>query len=199
MVDMSALKQIVAANIVSLRTASHMTQLELGEKLNYSDKAISRWERGEAIPDAGVLLQLSQLFGVTVDYLLHEHAENPPAEKLPPRHIDHKTIALITFVGVWTVALFIFIVFYLLNHIQWLPFVYALPISLIVLLVLNSIWGKRKANLYILSALNWSVLATIYLSFLQQNWWILFLLGIPAQIIICLSFRIRSRPWSRKG
>ena len=93
--DMGALRRIVAANIVSLRTANHMTQLELGEKLNYSDKAISRWERGEAVPDAGVLLQLSQLFGVTVDYLLHEHAEEK-SQKIPPRRINHRTCLLYT-------------------------------------------------------------------------------------------------------
>lgn len=63
--DIGALKKIVAANIAALRTANRMTQLELGEKLNYSDKAISRWERGDAVPDAGVLLQMSRLFGVT--------------------------------------------------------------------------------------------------------------------------------------
>ncbi len=196
--DMGALRQIVAANIVSLRTANHMTQLELGEKLNYSDKAISRWERGEAVPDAGVLLQLSQLFGVTVDYLLHEHVDGGEPQKVPPRHIDHRTVALISFIGVWTAALFVFIVFYLLGQIQWLAFVYALPISLTVLLVMNSVWGKRKTNLYIISALNWSLLATIYLTVWQRNWWILFLLGIPAQIITCLSFRIRPRPQRKK-
>ena len=174
-----------------------MTQLELGEKLNYSDKAISRWERGEAVPDAGVLLQLSQLFGVTVDYLLHEHAEEK-SQKVPPRRINHRTVALISFIGVWTAALFVFIVFYLLGQIQWLSFVYALPVSLTVLLVMNSVWGKRKANLYIISALNWSLLATVYLSVWRRNWWILFLLGIPAQIITCLSFRIRPKPQRKK-
>ena len=101
-------------------------------------------------------------------------------------------------VRVWTAALFVFIVFYLLGQIQWLSFVYALPVSLTVLLVMNSVWGKRKANLYIISALNWSLLATVYLSVWRRNWWILFLLGIPAQIITCLSFRIRPKPQRKK-
>lgn len=192
--DLGALKRTVAVNIISLRTAHHMTQLELGERLNYSDKAISRWERGEAVPDAGVLLQLSELFGVTVDYLLHEHENQEDMVRIPARRVDHKNIALIAFIGVWTAALFVFIVFYILGQIQWLSFVYALPVSLTVLLVMNSIWGKRKANLLIISALNWSLLATVYLTVWERNWWILFLLGIPAQIITCLSFRIRSTP-----
>lgn len=119
-------------------------------------------------------------------------------QKIPPRRINHRTVALISFIGVWTAALFVFIVFYLLGQIQWLSFVYALPVSLTVLLVMNSVWGKRKANLYIISALNWSLLATVYLSVWRRNWWILFLLGIPAQIITCLSFRIRPKPQRKK-
>ena len=67
---MEELKKIVAANLTALRTAKGMTQLELGDMISYSDKAISKWERGESIPDAFVLLKLSRIFGCTVDYLL---------------------------------------------------------------------------------------------------------------------------------
>ncbi|MFR6424856.1 MAG: helix-turn-helix domain-containing protein [Oscillospiraceae bacterium] len=70
---MDELKLIFASNLIRLRTAAGMTQAELGEQLNYSDKSISKWERGEAIPDAMVLKRMSELFGVTVDYLLNEH------------------------------------------------------------------------------------------------------------------------------
>ena len=67
---MEDIKQIIAKNIASLRTDSKLTQLELAEKLNYSDKAISKWERGESIPDVITLKAVADLFGVTVDYLL---------------------------------------------------------------------------------------------------------------------------------
>ena len=71
--ELSELKLISASNIIRLRTEAGMTQAELGAKLNYSDKTISKWERGEAIPDAYVLTQLAAMFGVTVDYLLSSH------------------------------------------------------------------------------------------------------------------------------
>ena len=67
------LKLIVASNIIKLRTDAKMTQSELGEKLNYSDKSVSKWERAESLPDANVLKQLSEIFGVTVDFLLNTH------------------------------------------------------------------------------------------------------------------------------
>jgi transcriptional regulator with XRE-family HTH domain len=169
-----------------------MTQFELGEKLNYSDKSISKWERAEAIPDAYILKQMSELFHVSVDYILSDHS-NEERKATLPQHTNHLTITEISIVGVWTLTLFVFIVLWLLGHVQWLLFVCAVPISLIVLLVLNSIWGNRRNNFHIISALVWSIIATSYLSFLQHNWWLLFSLGIPAEVIIYLCFKIRSK------
>ncbi len=195
---MEKLKNIVAQNIIYLRNRDHMTQYELGEKLNYSDKAISRWERAEAIPDAYVLFQMSKIFCVSIDYLFQEHTPKEMEQAAAPQktkklHSNHKTITQITITGIWTISLLTFIILYLIGYTQWLVFVYTLPVSIIVLLVLNSIWGNKRNNLFIISALNWSVLLTLYLTFLyyRQNWWILFLVGIPAQVIICLCFKIR--------
>ena len=64
--DAAELKLVFASNLINLRTAAGMTQAELGTQLNYSDKTVSKWERGEAVPDAYVLTQLAALFGVTV-------------------------------------------------------------------------------------------------------------------------------------
>ena len=72
---MNDIKDIFAKNLSELRQASGMTQLELGERLNYSDKTVSKWERGESIPDAGMLKQIADVFGVSVDYLLEEDHE----------------------------------------------------------------------------------------------------------------------------
>jgi transcriptional regulator with XRE-family HTH domain len=189
---MEDLKSIVSKNIINLRTQSKLTQLELGEKLNYSDKAISKWERGEAVPDAYILKQMSRLFHVSVDYLLSDHTHDEK-RAAAPRFNNYRTIAKISFVSVWTLALFAFIVAWKLGHAQWLIFVYAVPVSLIVLLVMNSLWGTAKVNFFIISALVWSILATIYLSLLQDNIWLLFTLGIPAEIIIYLSFKVNSK------
>ena len=79
--QLSELKLISASNIIKLRTEAGLTQAELGEKLNYSDKTISKWERGEAIPDAYVLTQMAEIFGVSVDYLLGLTDEPAPYRK----------------------------------------------------------------------------------------------------------------------
>ena len=189
---MDDLKEIVSKNMIYLRTNNEMTQLELGEALSYSDKAVSKWERGEAVPDAYVLKKLSAIFNVSVDYLLCEHSKEE-LKTVKPRQIDRRVISLISFLGTWTLAIIIFAVFWFLGSPEWLVFVYALPVSLIVMIVLTALWGKKKTNIYYISFLVWSIINAIYFTFLQHNLWLLFLVGIPAQIIVLLSFRIRVR------
>ena len=65
------LAEVIGKNITRLRKLANMTQLELAEKLNYSDKSISKWEQGNGIPDVRILVQLAELFGVTLDDLVH--------------------------------------------------------------------------------------------------------------------------------
>jgi len=189
------LKEIASKNITYLRTNNKMTQLELGEALSYSDKAVSKWERAEAIPDAYVLKKLSVLFGVSVDYLLTEHDEDElkAVNTENSQRFDRRIISLISFVGTWTLAIIVFTVFWFLGSTQWLVFVYALPVSLIVMIILTAVWSKRRANIYFISLLVWSILATVYLTFIQYNWWLLFIVGVPAQIIILLSFMVKKR------
>ena len=177
-----------------------MTQAALGEKLNYSDKSVSKWERGDSLPDAYVLKRMADLFGVTVDYLLNPHDEDEPApvsEKKVHRY-SRKVISMVVMAGIWALALLIFVILWLSGTVCWLIFVYTVPVSLITLLVLNSIWGTPRSNLYIISGIVWGIISAIYLTGLEHDWWQLFLLGIPAQVIVILSFAIKRRPQKQK-
>lgn len=197
---MEEIKQIIAKNIASLRTKAKLTQLELAEKLNYSDKAVSKWERGESIPDVITLKAVADLFGVTVDYLLCEHdeKEEPPVTKRTRN--NHVFITLISVVAVWLLGTGAYSFGWLFEAHLWMAFVVCVPISAIVLLVFNSIWGRRIWNMYIISGLLWSVFLSIYLGvtvYTGRNIWMLFLIGIPAQVVISLCFGIRA-PNSKK-
>lgn len=189
-------KRIVANNITTLRTLSGLTQAALGERLNYSDKSVSKWERGESLPDAYVLKNMADLFGVTVDYLLTEHDEDEPvpAPAKKVHRYSRRVISMVVMACIWTLALLIFIILWIAGTICWQIFVYTVPVSLITLLVLNSVWGIPRHNLYIISGIVWGIISSIYLTALEQNWWQLFLIGVPAQIIIVLSFAIKRRP-----
>ncbi len=192
------LKQIIADNIGALRREAEMTQSELAEKLNYSDKAVSKWERGESVPDVTVLKSIADLFGVSVDYLLtedHFPAEIPvPVTKKKLRFNNHTWITCISILIVWLVATFVFVMFDMITPhiiIHWLSFIYAIPVSMVVWLVFNTLWFNRRRNFLIISLLMWTLLISLYLSLLTFNIWQIFVLGIPGQAIVVLWSRIK--------
>ncbi len=196
---MEDIKAIIAANIQELRKEKKMTQGDLANLVNYTDKAVSKWERGESIPDIIALKQIADTFSVTVDYLLTtEHTEFKKAKNQRKKHkrFNRKIITSIAVVLVWLVAMFIYVNIDLFHKssMNWLVFLYAVPASAIVALTFNSIWGNRRINYLIISILLWSVLASLYLTLLlcSVNVWLVFLLGIPGQIIIFLWSRLKN-------
>ncbi len=190
---MENLNEIFSKNITRLRNAHNLTQFELGARLNYSDKAVSRWERGEAIPDAKVLVGLSEIFGVTVDDLLKNKEVKSTRVLTNKQWRENKTIIpLISFIGVWTLALMLFFILNIFEITYWMIFAYALPVSVIVLLVFSAIWWNKQMNAFFVSLLCWSVILCIYLAFLNYNRWLLFIIGIPVQILVILGFRIHN-------
>lgn len=191
---MKEFETTIASNIIELRTKAGMTQLELAEKLNYSDKSVSKWERAESLPDVLVLRNIADIFGVTLDYLVRPH---DPNENVSISIIDsvrttipYKIIMGITAVGIFTVALILFVIFWLQGYIYWQIFIYALPVLMTDLLVLNSVWQEGRYNFIIVSLLVLSIVTTLYVIFLRHNWWQLFLIEIPAEALIVLSFRL---------
>ncbi len=182
------LKHIIAKNIAELRRKNGLTQLMLAEKLNYSDKAVSKWESGASLPDIVVLKEMADLFGVTVDSLLSEDGkvELRPASR--PRRRIHTIVPLLSVMLVWLIGTLIFVSLTMagVKGSNWLSFIWPVPVSFIVLLVFNSIWGKRRLNYLIISMLMWSLLAAVYLSALSYNHWLLFVMGVPGQAIILL-------------
>ncbi len=185
---MENLKEIVAQNLSALRTRSGMTQSELAEKLNYSDKSVSKWERGDSLPDKLVIEKMADIFGVTVDYMCSPHSMEEDALI----QIRHRMIIRVVMAGVWTLALLTFIILWLCGKMLWIIFVAAIPISLIALLVLHSVWEGGKRNFHIISVLCASIICTVYFIFLRYNWWQLFLLLIPAELIVILCFKIKN-------
>ena len=201
---MDDLRVTIASNLAAFRKARHWTQAELAERINYSDKVISKWERGESTPDVVVLKQLANLYGVSVDRLLQtgEAGEIPPApekrsaeDTAGEREMSHnqRLITLLSCLGVWFLALLSFVIVWALTRprrILWQAFACALPASLIVLLVMNCLWGRRRNNRHIISALVWSALLCAFLM-LPGRLWMILLLGIPGQIAVLCAFGLR--------
>ena len=195
--DLSELKLISASNIIKLRTKANMTQAELGAALNYSDKTISKWERGEAIPDAFVLTQMAERFGVSVDYILssHDDWEAPADPDVAPDHsYSARVIIAIAVIGVWTAALTAFVALWLFDILWWPIFVIALPVSILTYMVLICAFHRTRHLQYVIAVFLLSLFATLYLLLPNANPWQLFLIAIPAEVIVFLSCNIRKRP-----
>ncbi len=213
--DDGKLKYQIGANIAAHRKNAGLTQVGLAEKLNYSDKAVSKWERGESIPDVLTLMQLAQLFGITVNDLIADPEalpENPGklekamtqvSEKALKRKANKNVILALSSTLVWFVALFAFVVlssFDFLEKYSCLLFLFAVPANAIVALSLRSAWRDFRWNKALISTIVWGFLVAIHVSVLvifDYNFWKLYLLGIPGQIAIFLWFRM-FRPAKQK-
>ena len=201
--DDEKLKSQIGANIAAHRKRCGMTQAGLAEKLNYSDKAVSKWERGESVPDIITLMQLAERFEISITELLEDPNKIPDdadgkmqqvVEKHLKRKADKNIILGLSSLLVWFVALFIYVVvssFDIPNG--WLPFFYAIPANAIVKLSLRSAWHDFRWNRAYISVIVWGVLLSFYVSmwvFFGLNVWRVFLLGIPGQAAILLWFRM---------
>lgn len=190
---MKNINEIIGNNIKELRKVNKMTQFDLAEKLNYSNKTISRWESGDIIPDVQTLNKLSELFEVPLSKMFEPDISIK--YKLGRRYrmqIGNKLATSLLFViGVWLLAIMIFI-HYIQNYdtVVWQIFVWAVPLSSIVGLIFNTLWGKKVYNYLLLTLLNWSLITSLYLSLYNYTFWLLFLVGIPIQIGIILCYNI---------
>lgn len=209
---MQELKLTIAKNIQKLRQEKQMTQLELAEILNYSDKTVSKWERGESLPDIVVLKSIADYFGVTLNYLVEEeHQEEivinrePGSAEYPPEEVRiNKKISrnhyILTGTSIFMVVLLATLIYAILTIIYpdtnypWLCYAYAVPVALIVWLVFNSLWFDPRKNYMIVSFLVWSLLLALFMTFSMMGFSIfpILLVGIPAQLIIWMWSKLKS-------
>ncbi|MBQ8430334.1 MAG: helix-turn-helix transcriptional regulator [Clostridia bacterium] len=191
---MKDLNNIIADNLIRLRKANKLTQLELAQKLNYSDKAISKWERGESMPDIYLFKQLAEMYGVSLDYLTTEHSAEETVKYKKPGQVNNKLIiTLLACLLVWICATIIYVnIILIYHHYYWMIWLWAVPVSCIVLIVFSSIWANKFYVLTTISCFIWSMLACFYLQFIKYNIWSIFLIGIPAQIAVFLWGKLKS-------
>lgn len=186
---MEDIKVIIAKNIVAYRTSLGITQIELAEKLNYSDKSVSKWERALGVPDILVLKEMAELFCVKVDDLITPH-ENSDKIVLPDKRSKRAKRLLITLMStglVWLVATIVYVILGLIGlEGIWRVFVYALPATMVVFTVFSALWGNRVYLTVSVSLLIWTVIASIYITFIGTKAWLFFFIGIPLQILAIL-------------
>jgi len=177
------IKEIVANNLIALRKKHNLTQNELAQKLNYSDNAVSRWERGEVTPSIETLAHISEIFNVPLSSLIEKNATKIADDYEKKQAINRLAVILIFASIVWFIATIAFVYGQIFFHKNfWQIFIWAVPCTCLVLLPFNQYWGKYIFQFVIYSVFQWSLLASIYFQLIQYNLWLIFIIGIPVQI-----------------
>lgn len=179
-------------NLIYYRTKNGLTQIELSEKIGYSNKSISKWETGDGIPDVLVLNKMANIFGVTLNDLIDTKKVKIKKNIIKMRYLKAVFTALIP----WFIATLLFIIFVLKNidFIKpWVIFIYAIPISAIIFTIYFSIWKKRISQYISLSIIAWLIPLCIYLSLLKTELWLIFLLAVPIQILLTIYFLLKKQ------
>ena len=195
--DISNQQELLAKNLAYYRKASGLTQLELAEKFNYSDKSVSKWERGEGFPDIFVLKSLADFYGISVDdFYQSEHK----AVKVSQNKKRKQTYLKLLSIGVnWLV---IVLTFFLLNTLMgdryafkpWLTFIYGILTTGIILVTWEFIYHNRFLRMIATSIIIWSTALSLFLTFfvvMDLPLPLLFIVAIPVEILEIIWYLFR--------
>lgn len=193
----SQIEKNISKNIKELRLAGGMKQSELGDKIAYSDKTISKWENGSSVPDITALSAVADLFGITVDDLIRENAVQKTLKKEEESHPknDSNDIAMLclSVLSIFTIAVIIYVAFLIVkDYTFWQVFVWAVPLSAFICVKYNRAHGNIKwVNTVLLSLICWGIIVAVYLQMISYNLWPTFFIGIPLEAMIIISTLFR--------
>lgn len=206
-------KENVKDNLIRLRREHKLTQLELSERINYSDKAVSRWETGEVTPDVETLEHLATLYGIPITSFFLPAGEllskkerkvqkreakkqkkaqkgsTPTSKKSVKDPTRPRRIAILiaSLCFLWTIA---FTLFFILTAAEisgaWYAFIWGVPATLAILFAFFFLRRHTATSVVFLSLFVWSALAATYLQIAIWRLYPLLFLGIPLQTVILL-------------
>ncbi len=205
-------KKIIGENLAFLRKNAKLTQQELAEMLGYTDKAVSSWEKGNALPDVETLVTLCEFFHVDFNYLLEPLNEHPRSinikeERSRLNDVQRALIIGIIIVAIWLIATVVYI--YMRVYLpdmqgKWMAFIWSIPISFLIATIVTPIYYKGRHLLIFGSSslLTWTILLSICLQagVLGYQVWFVMLLGLPIEValFLWLLFRTRVRPFKNR-
>lgn len=191
---MENIRETIAKNLIELRKKHNLTQEELAKKLNYSDNTISRWERAEITPSIESLEEIAAVYGISIELLLKQDAPKKSEQEKRVSIAKHIATIILCVCQVWFVAAIGFFYVYTFNsEAAWILFVWAVPLSCIIAFILSLRWHSKITNFVLLSVFLWSLIASIYLQFVEHNLFLLYIIGIPIQISLAIYYFMRKR------
>ena len=193
-----ARKAFIGSQIAKFRRQTGLTQAQLAEKLGYSDKAVSKWERGDSVPDVLTLMEIARFFEVPVQSFLGQESDSAASRK-PGASRDRILALVLAGIACLGVLTFVLLSAFRISG-SWLSLLYSLPAAFLTAMILRLCWHDFRHLAFLISGLMWSVLLSISVSLLVFGGFHLFtvlLPGIPGQIVIYLCFRLNA-PEKRK-
>lgn len=194
---MDNLNSVVSKNLIKFRTLAGLTQMELAKKINYSDKSISKWERGDGLPDLAVLVKLSEIYKININEFLNQNT--PEQEIVISKEYTNKKHLLISILSsglVFFVATIVFVVLFMIDStasFAWLSFIFAIPVASIVLLIFSLLWGNNYLNALFSTLILWGIILSICFTVSMDKIWILCLLGVIFEFLIVFWFIFRHK------
>lgn len=184
---MKDIKEIIASNLVALRKKNNLTQNDLAEKINYSDNAVSRWERAEVTPSIETLQQIAEFFGVPLASMLEDRVVEVSDSFNKKQKINKLAVMLLFISLVWFIATVAFVYGKVIFQLSmWSIFIWAVPASCLIMIPFNENWGKYTYKFIIISVFLWTLLASIFLQFIEYNMWLIFIVGVPVQMALAI-------------
>lgn len=190
---MKDIKEIVVNNLINLRKNAKLTQIELAEKIGYSDKSVSRWEHGEVMPDIETLYKLSLVYDVPVAVLFEETVDIKKEQRSQKQSTNKLIIALLSIISIWIIATAVFTCLKtFFGLVAWEIFILAVPCSFLLGIIFSALWSGKKVLFICISAFVWTIITYFFLQFIQFKMWLLFVMGVPMQIAILLIYNLHS-------
>ena len=187
MVSKEQYNRTVADNLIKYRKHFGFTQASLAEKLNYSDKAIAKWESGESLPEAYVLSQIAEIYGITVNDLLIENKKI----KMPFNKLKFITLSLFSNCILWLVTLICFTILSGLDFENaWFSFIVSIPLTFILVLIFSSIFKNKLFQFISISGIIWTTLLVVHLLLIKVTSvsYYVYFIGVPIQIFFAIPY-----------
>ena len=193
---MKDIRPIISKNLSMLRKEKGLTQAELAERLNYSDKAVSRWEHGDTLPDVNVLYELCEFYGITINDLVSEDCKvQKEIKKEYTKEMNTYKIwrSILSVSIVWLLVTLIFTYSLAIsgNANLWILFVWAVPVSIIAFYVFGKSFLNSLTRFILSSCIMWTIIASVFVSMIPHVFWQLFLIGVPLEMIIFLTYKMK--------
>ncbi len=194
---MGQINENIANNIIKLRKLNKLTQQDLAIKINYSDKAISKWERGDSVPDIEMLCKLSEIFNVDVNYLTKEHSDSEihNLDNNSNFFVRNLLILIMLCVSMFLLSTIVFTIATLKStenaKIYWISFIFSVPVCSLFAHIYakkNNYWLMK---LIAVSTLLWSIITSLYCLAIvlgYPSFWMLYIVGAPIQVAIGLFY-----------